>query len=90
MKVYISLRGLVQVVLLLVSISFLWLTLWSYLQIDLSDLVSVMAKPVQNSVTKMLGTAFLVSFGIFAVLFFESMYRMSKQHGQKNEGVKNE
>ena len=74
--------------LLLVSITLLWLTIWSYLQINPSDLVSVMAKPVRDNLTKMLGTAFLVSFTIFAVLFFGSMYKMSKQHEQKNEGVK--
>jgi flagellar biosynthesis protein FlhB len=88
MKVQISVLGLVQVVLLLASITLLWLTIWSYLQINPSHLVSVMAKPVQNNLTKTLGTAFLVSFAIFAVLFFGSMYKMSKQHEQKNEGVR--
>lgn len=88
MKIIISALGLVQVVLLLVSISFLWLTIWSYLQINKSDLPSVMAQPVQNSLTKMLGIGFLVSFGVFAVLFFSSLYWNRKRIEQKNEGVK--
>ena len=88
MKIIISVSGLVQVVLLLVSISFLWLTMWSYLQINKSDLPFVMAQPVQNSVTKMLGVGFLVSFGIFAVLFFLGLYWNRKRVEQKNEGVK--
>ena len=88
MKVKVSVFGLIQITLLLLSIAFLWLTIWSYLQIKKSDLVSVMAKPVQDNLTKLLGTAFLVSFGIFAVLFFLSLYQDRKGHGQKNEGVK--
>lgn len=88
MKVYISIRGLSEIILLLFSIAFLWLTIWSYLQIDPKDLAVVMAKPVQNSLTKALGTAFLVSYTLFSILFFEGMYENRKRDRQKQEGVK--
>ena len=86
MKVVISALGLVQVVLLLASISFLSLTIWSYLRTDIEDMP--MARDIQNAFTKMFGIGFLVSFAIFAALFIQ--YWNRKEIEQKNEGVKNE
>ena len=82
MKIIISVLGFVQVVLLLVSIAFLWLTMWSYFFINGTNL------PVQNGLTIMFGTGFLVSFVIFAVLFFSDLYLKWKRAERKNEGVK--
>ena len=72
-------------VFLFVSIAFLWLTIWSYLQISQGDLASVMSRPVQDSRIKILGTAFLVTYGAFAVLSFSTLSQ--KGHKQKNEGA---
>lgn len=90
MNVMISVRGLVPVVLLLVSIAFLWATIATYLQIDPRTLALVMSTPVTNNLTKAFGTAFIISISIFAVLFYTSIYQMSEQHGQKEESVKHE
>lgn len=85
MKVVISVLGLVQVVLLLASISFLCLAIWSYLRTDIEDMP--MARDIQKAFTQMFGIGFLVSFAIFAVLFFPDLYWNRKRIEQK-EGVR--
>jgi len=84
MKVVISVLGLVQVVLLLASISFLSLTIWSYLRTDIEDMP--MARDIQKAFTQMFGIGFLISFAIFAALFIQ--YWNRKEIEQENEGVK--
>lgn len=84
MKIITSALGLVQVILLLVSISFLWLTFWSYLRTDIEDMP--MARDIQKAFTQMFGIGFLISFAIFAALFIQ--YWNREESEQKNEGVK--
>ncbi len=67
MKITTSLRGLVQTVLLLISIGLLWTTVAFYSSYSLDE------------VTRF-GTDFLIVYAIFLALFFEGRYRTLKEH----------
>ena len=66
MKTIISLQGLVQTVLLLISIGLLWTTIVFYLNNNLGEL-------------RRFGTGFLIVYTIFLALFFEGMYKTLKE-----------
>ncbi len=77
MKIQISLLGLVQVVLLLISVGFLWATIAFYLvklQIE----------------TRTAGIGFVVVYMMFSILFFGSLYEKRKKQVQKEEGANHE
>jgi hypothetical protein len=67
MKIITSLRGLVQTVVLLISIGLLWPTIAFYFNYNLDE-------------SRRFGTGFLIVYTIFLALFFEGMYEKLKVH----------